>query len=151
MTTRTVPSHRAPAHTSTTGTMTSRKIPARRADAGNAVAEFVLVAALLSLVFAAVLQIVLAIHVRNTVTDSALAGARHASLVGHTPDQGAEVARELITTAISPSYAEDITVSEDHEAGLVTVTIRTPVPVVGFLGPSGVWELRGRALMEDPS
>lgn len=123
----------------------------RRADAGNAVAEFVLVAGLLSLVFAAVLQIVLAIHVRNTVTDSALAGARHAGLVGHTPDDGAAVARELISTALSPRFAEDITASHDREAGLITVTVRSPVPVVGLLGPSGVWELSGRALAEDPT
>ncbi|HLS33802.1 MAG TPA: TadE/TadG family type IV pilus assembly protein, partial [Brevibacterium sp.] len=76
----------------------------RRADDGSAVAEFVMVSALLTLVFAAVLQIGLAMHVRNTVVDSAIAGARVAAAADRTTADGAQHTALLISTALSSAY-----------------------------------------------
>lgn len=111
-----------------------------------------MVSALLTLVFAAVLQIGLAMHVRNTVVDSAIAGARIAAAADRTTDDGAKHTALLISTALSSSYADDVrvTTSPAGPHTLVTVTVRTPVPVAGLVGPDDMWELQGRALVEDP-
>ncbi|MFC5426373.1 TadE/TadG family type IV pilus assembly protein [Brevibacterium otitidis] len=123
----------------------------RRSDAGVAVAEFVMVSALLSLVFLAVIQLGLALHVRNTVIDSAVAGARLAARPDATGQQGAELTAQLISTSVSSRYADRIEVDYGRHSGedIVTVTVTTPVPVIGLLGPTGTWELSGRALVED--
>lgn len=125
----------------------------RPGDDGSAVAEFVMVSALLALVFAAVLQIGLAMHVRNTVVDSAIAGARIAAAADRTEEDGAQHTALLVSTAIGARYAEDIavTTSPSGPQTLITVTVRTPIPVIGLVGPSGVWELQGRAFAEDPA
>lgn len=125
----------------------------RPGDDGSAVAEFVMVSALLTLVFAAVLQIGLAMHVRNTVVDSAIAGARIAAAADRTEEDGAQHTALLISTAIGPDFAEDIEVTSAPSGPqtLITVTVRTPVPVVGLVGPADAWQLQGRALAEDPA
>lgn len=124
----------------------------RRSDEGSAVAEFTLVSSLLSLVFVSLLQLGLAMHVRNTVVDSAIAGARIAAAADRTPEDGAAHTADLIGAAVSESYARDVTVSEGSgpSGRMLTVTVRIPVPVLGLLGPVGSWELTGRALAEDP-
>lgn len=122
-----------------------------RPDSGSAVAEFVMVSALLALVFAALLQIGLALHVRNTVVDSAIAGARMAAAVDRTEADGARHTAALIAAAVDERYAQDIRV-DTAQAGpqeLITVTVRVPVPVVGFAGVGQTWELTGRAFAED--
>ena len=83
---------------------------ALRRDAGSAVAEFVLVSALLALVFAALLQIGLALHVRNTVVDSAIAGARMAAAADRSEADGAQHTATLIAAAVNERYAQDIRV-----------------------------------------
>lgn len=129
-----------------------QRAPATRADAGSAAAEFVLVSALLALVFASVVQLGLAMHVRNTVVDSAIAGARIAAAADRSHADGAAHTARLIRAAVSERYARDITVAEASHTGggIVTVTVRTPVPMFGLLSPAGTWELSGRALTEDP-
>ena len=127
--------------------------PDRRSDSGSAVAEFVLVSALLSLVFAALLQIGLALHVRNTVVDSAIAGARMAAAADRTEADGAQHTATLIAAAVHERYAQDIRVdsSPSGPQTLITVTVRVPVPVVGFASTGQTWELTGRAFAEDPA
>lgn len=122
-----------------------------RRDAGSAIAEFVLVSALLSLVFASVLQLGLALHVRNTVTDSAVAGARQAALADQQATDGIALTRELISASIGSGYADDIIVTDNDVAGsrIIEVTVTTPVPVFGLIGPQQVWRLSGRAIAED--
>lgn len=124
----------------------------RRADTGSAVAEFVLVSALLAFVCAAVLQIGLALHVRNTVVDSAIAGARIAAAADRTEADGAQHTATLISAAVSDRFAQDIRVhsTESGAQTLITVTVRVPIPVVGLVGAGQTWELQGRAFAEDP-
>lgn len=122
-----------------------------RGDSGSAVAEFTLVGALLSLVFASVLQLGFALHVRSTVTDAAIVGARAAAAADRSFADGAAVTADLIAAGIGESYAEEISVAS-HDVGgaeVITVTVSAPIPVLGLLGPQGAWELRGRALAED--
>ncbi|WP_366933859.1 TadE/TadG family type IV pilus assembly protein [Brevibacterium renqingii] len=120
-------------------------------DSGSAVAEFVLVASLLALILAGALQIGLVIHVRNTVIDSAIAGARQASLADQSPRDGQRLTADLIRVSVGERYAQKVTVSTSQRGGaeIVEVRVRAPLPVLGLWGPAEVWDLRGRSLVED--
>ena len=122
-----------------------------RSDAGSAVAEFALIASLLALILAGALQIGLVIHVRNTVIDSAIAGARQASLADQTPRDGQKLTRDLIRVSVGERYAQKVTVSTSQhgDVEIVEVQVTTPLPVLGLWGPAEVWDLRGRSIVED--
>ncbi len=80
-----------------------------REDAGSAVAEFAMVGALLTVLTLSVIQLALALHIRNTVLDAAAEGARFAALADSSLSEGAARSRDLISTAIGPGYAADVT------------------------------------------
>ncbi|MEY8569176.1 TadE/TadG family type IV pilus assembly protein [Brevibacterium linens] len=122
-----------------------------RSDSGSAVAEFALIASLLALILAGALQIGLVIHVRNTVIDSAIAGARQASLADQTPRDGQKLTRDLIRVSVGERYAQKVTVSTSQRGAveIVEVRVATPLPVLGLWGPAEVWDLRGRSIVED--
>jgi hypothetical protein len=119
-------------------------------DAGSAPAEFVMVAALLTVLTLGVLQLGVALLVRNTVLDAAAEGARFGALADNTPADGAIRARELISTAIGSDYARDVRVATGQWRGhpAVTVTVRTTLPVLGLLGIGGGLEVAGHAARE---
>lgn len=124
---------------------------APRSDSGSAIAEFTLIGSLLALVLAGTLQIGLVIHVRNTVIDSAIAGARQASLADQSMADGKRLASELITVSVGERYAQSITVTtaQRGQDNVVEVRVRTPLPVLGLWGPAEVWDLSGRSIVED--
>jgi hypothetical protein len=119
-------------------------------DRGSAPAEFVMVAGLLTLVTLSVLQLGLALHVRNTVLDAAAEGARYGSLADNTLDDGVGRTRDLITTALGPGYARDVTASVADYLGhpAATITVRTPLPLLGLVGIDGGLEVHGHAPLE---
>lgn len=121
-----------------------------RDDSGSAAAEFVMVSALLVALALGVLQVGIALHVRNTVVDAAAEGARFGALADRTPAEGAERASQLITMAIGPSYADDVTASTTTFLGhaSVVVRVRTPLPVLALWGPEAVLEVEGHAAIE---
>ena len=121
-----------------------------RDDSGSAVVEFTLVGVLLTILTLAVIQLGLALHVRNTVQDAAAEGARFAALADNVPADGVTRARTLITEAIGADYAGDVTVGTGEWMGhpAVTVTVRTTLPVVGLLGVGGGLEVTGHAAIE---
>jgi hypothetical protein len=102
--------------------------------------------------FAAVLQLAIAQHVRNTLVDCAAEGARYAALAGHVPSDGAERTRMLVEQALSAAYAGDVTAVRTTVDGVdvVDVTVSSPLPVVGLLGPGGRLTVHGHALEENP-
>jgi hypothetical protein len=119
-------------------------------DAGSAIAEFVMVSALLTLLTLSVLQLGLALLVRNTVLDAAAEGARFASLADNTPADGIARTVDLISVAIGPTYACDVTATSGTYLGhpAVVITVRAPLPVVGLMGlPEGL-EVSGHAAVE---
>ena len=124
---------------------------AYRSERGSAVADFAFVASLLTLLVAALLQLVLALHVRNVLTDAAGEGARRAALAGGSVAEAQSRVREVVGAAISPTYAQDVTVVRvDTPRGrLVEVTIRAPLPVIALLGPSGGLSVQGHAIDEE--
>ena len=121
-----------------------------RDETGSAVAEFVLVGILLAMVTLTVLQLGLALLVRNTVLDAASEGARFGSLVGNTAADGAQRTADLITTALGPGYASDVTAATADVFGGpgVVVTVRAPLPLIGLLGLDGGLEVSGHAALE---
>lgn len=123
-----------------------------RDERGSAVVDFALVGGLVTLVFAGVLQLTLAQHVRNTLVDCAAEGARYAALADRTPEDGIERTRLLIDGALSSAYAQDVTARRTVVDSLDVVEVRVvaPLPVAGLLGPAGSLTVAGHALVEGP-
>lgn len=121
-----------------------------RDDRGSAVVEFTLVGILLTVLVLGVLQLGIALHVRNTVLDAAAEGARFGALADNTPADGVQRTRALITEAIGADYAGDIDVATGSWQGhpAVTVTVHTTLPVIGLLGIGGALEVAGHAAIE---
>lgn len=123
-----------------------------RQDRGSAIVEFTLVGVLLTVLFLGLLQLGLALHVRNTLEASAAEGARYAANADRTPEDGAAVTRQLIRDSLADRFAADVTGGFDTADGLPTVyvEVRATLPVVGLLGPPRGIRVRGHALDEQP-
>lgn len=121
-----------------------------RSDSGAAVVEFVLVSALLVTLFMAVVQLGLALHVRNTVVAAAAEGARYGANADRGPDDAAARAREVIDESLSERFEGDVTAGFEDVDGVPTiyVEVRTTLPLVGWLGPSRALVARGHAVDE---
>jgi Flp pilus assembly protein TadG len=121
-----------------------------RDERGSAVAEFTLVGVLLTVLALAVVQLALALHVRNTILDAAAEGARFAALAGSSADEGVARTKDLIGAAISPEYAQDVTAGSTSIGGVpsIEVTVRATLPVVGLLGLQRGLEVSGHAAIE---
>lgn len=100
--------------------------------------------------FLSVVQVALAVHVRSLATDAAAEGARVAARADRTPADGVARTRALLAEALTGAYARDVTAARTTLDGVAVteVTVRTPLPVVGLLGPGGTLTVRGHALEE---
>jgi Flp pilus assembly protein TadG len=119
-------------------------------DRGSAVVEFTLVGILLTFLFLAVLQLGLALHVRNTLVASAAEGARYGANADRDPAQGAAITRQLIRESLSDSFADGVTSGIETVDGFQTVYVQVDatLPLVGLLGPPRSIRVRGHALEE---
>ncbi len=123
-----------------------------RDDSGAAVVDFTLTSGLVALMFVAVLQLGVALHIRSTLVSCAAEGARYGARMESTPEQGAERTRDLITRSLPDRYAEGVeagTAVTDDGVQVVVVTVDAPVPVLGPLGPDGSLSVTGRAFSEE--
>ena len=109
-----------------------------------------MVAALLCILALSVMQLGLALLVRNTVVDAAAEGARFGALADNSPADGIDRARSLITVALGPAYARDISASTGSYLGhpAVIVTVHAPLPLIGLAGPDNSLEVSGHAAIE---
>jgi hypothetical protein len=109
-----------------------------------------MVGALLTLLTLSVLQLGLALHVRNTVLDAASEGARYAALADNGLADGAERTRDLISAAIGSQYARHVTASYGQYLGhpSAVIRVRAPLPLVGLLGLENGVEVLGHAPLE---
>ncbi|WP_138442520.1 TadE family protein [Sinomonas susongensis] len=117
-------------------------------ESGSAPAEFVLVGSFLTVLFLAIVQLTLVLHVRNTLVDAASSGARYGALADRGPMDGSGRAAELAAAALGPSFASDVTAARivsPEGAPLLEVRVRAPLPLVGFAGPPRVLEVAGHA------
>ena len=117
---------------------------------GSAVVDFVLVGALLTLFFLAIVQLALVLHVRNTLIDAAASGARYGTLADRSAADARERTAQLIGVALTPEFARDVGTMETSYAGIRTleVTVRAPLPVIGLIGPGGLLEVKGHAAVQ---
>ncbi len=113
--------------------------------------EFVLVGALLTVLTLGVMQLGLALHVRNTVVDAAAEGARYAALADNTLTDGVRRTQQLIRAAIGAGYADDVRAAYDNYLGhpAATITVRTPLPLLGLVGIDSGLEVSGHAAVEE--
>lgn len=120
-------------------------------ERGSAVVDFVLVGALLTMFFLAIIQLALVLHVRNTLIDAAASGARYGALADRSAADARQRTEELIGTALNASFAQDIQTREVTFHGLRTleVTVRAPMPVVGLIGPRDLLEVKGHAAINN--
>jgi Flp pilus assembly protein TadG len=121
-----------------------------RREGGSAIAEFAMVSALVTVLSLAVLQVGLALYVRNVLIACASEGARLAAREDAGTHDGVDRTRDLIGASLSAHFAERVTVAVTDEGGLRVVTVRVvaPLPVMGLLGLDGRVEVVGRAFAE---
>ena len=106
--------------------------------------------ALLTVLTLGVLQLGLAIYVRNVVHDAAVEGAYHAALADTSLAEGAARTRGIVARTVGEGYASDVAVTQVGVGGAATVvvTVRTTLPLVGLLGAPRALEVTARAPAE---
>ncbi len=113
--------------------------------------EFALVTPLLLLVALAVLQVILALHVRSTLTAAAAEGARAGALAGAGMAIAESRTRDVLADALGGDAAQDIVASRTRLEGVevVRVSITARLPLLGTLGPTAL-TVEGHAVAEQP-
>lgn len=119
-------------------------------DDGSSPVEFVLVGTLLTLLTLAVLQIGVAVYVRNVIHDAAVEGAYHGALADVTPAEGAARAASLIATAVGDSLDAQVSAAsvDGSDGPEVEVTVIATLPLVGLLGIPAAMEVTAHAPRE---
>lgn len=120
-----------------------------KSERGNASVEFALVAPLLMLVALAVLQLMLAIHVRTVITSAAIEGARVAALVDGDLTRAESRTRSILESNIAGTAVQSISASRVTEGDneMFAVVVDVELPLIGFYGPTSM-KLIGHALAE---
>jgi len=129
-----------------------RSTTAADRERGSAIAEFVMVAALLLFVAMGVFQLGLALYVRNTLISAASEGARYGARADAQAGDGVARTKALITTSLSASFAQDVSAARSLTASgvrVVEVRVTAPLPVIGPIGPAGGLTVSGRAFSEE--
>ncbi len=132
--------------------MSTGALRRRRSEDGSAVVDFVMVLLILLPMFAALLQLSLVLHVRNTLSSAAAEGARRAAVVGATPEDGQAEAVEMIRGTLNEKYAKHVKVEDTTIGGAPAykVVILADVPALGLGGPAIHLEVSGNAIIESP-
>lgn len=122
----------------------------RAGDRGSAVVDFALVGGLLTLLFAAVLQLGIALYVHNMLVSCAAEGARAAARADRDPAQAVDQTRALVAETLTPAYAEDVSAEQVSVGGVQAIVVRVhaPLPLFGLFGPARVLHATGHAFAE---
>jgi Flp pilus assembly protein TadG len=121
-----------------------------RSDAGAAVVDFVLVSVVLLGLFLGVVQLGVALHVRNTLVAAAAEGARFGANADRSAVDGELRTRDLVSASLSSGMVQEVAAGYEDVAGTSTVVveIRARLPLVGLLGPARGLVVRGHAFAE---
>ena len=119
-------------------------------ERGSAVAEFVLVMALLTPLVLGIVHLGLVLHVRNTLTAAASDGARAGAPFGATPMDAVERSRALVREALADRFARDVSARRSTVRGVpaIKVVIAAEVPALGLFGPAVRFTVTGHAVTE---
>ncbi len=120
-----------------------------RDDSGSAVVEFALVTPLLLIVVLAIVQVILALHVRTTLTAAAAEGARAAALAGSSLVVGERRTQEVLNDALGGQAATGISARyvSVGTSPAIQVQVTARLPLIGLLGPETL-VVEGHALAE---
>jgi len=83
-----------------------------------------MVSGLLCLLFLAVFQLGLALHIRNTLISCASEGARYGARANATPQDGVARARQLIRASLTDRYADNVTATTTTVDGIQVIRHR---------------------------
>lgn len=121
----------------------------REDERGSSPVEFVLVGTLLTLLTLAVLQLGVAVYVRNVVHDAAVEGAYYGALADTSAIDGAARTQRLIQAAVAGLDAE-VTARETTATGApaIEVTVVATLPLIGLVGWPGALEVSAHAPAE---
>jgi len=121
-------------------------------DRGSAPVEFALVSVLVVALLLAVLQLGLALHVRNTLEAAASDGARYGAAAGRRPADAAARTRALAREALSSRFADQVDARTESVDGLpvMVVEVRGRLPVLGLWAPVAALDVRAHAVLEQP-
>lgn len=119
-------------------------------ERGNATAEFVMVSALVVLLFLGVLQVAFALFTHNVLQDAASQGARYGAMLDKTPADGEERTYDLLYSVLPRHYSATVTSSVTQWQGVdaVQITVVAPVPLLGPFGVAAQWEVSGHAVVQ---
>lgn len=119
-------------------------------ERGSSPVEFVLVGMVLTVLTLAVIQLGLAVYVRNIVHDAAVEGAYHAALADTELDAGASRAVEIVTRTVGDDFVQRAHAYETHALGhpAVEVTLVATFPLLGLWGIAEGWEVTAHAPLE---
>jgi len=122
-----------------------------REERGSAVVEFALVAPLLLFVALAVLQVILALHVRSSLTSAAAEGARAGALAQSSTAAAERRTRDILRDVIGGDTVSAVQASRQRVNGLGVIEVRVTarLPLVGLLGPTAM-TVEGHAVQEGP-
>lgn len=128
----------------------SRAPRAGRSERGSAVVDFVMILVILLPMFAALFQLALVLHVRNTLSSAAAEGARVAAVVGATPEDGTTKTAQQILGTLNEKYAQRIAIEETTVGGVPAyeIVVTAQVPALGLGGPAIEIEASGNAIIE---
>jgi len=108
-----------------------RHFPGRAYEAGQALAEFAVIALVLFLIVLGIIDLSRAVYAQNLITDAACAGARYAAV--HPGDvHGVEAAARRMLIGIEPS-AVSVTLTEHPASSEVQVDVAYTFHPVSFL------------------
>lgn len=119
-------------------------------DRGSSTVEFVLVGTLLTLLTLGVLQLALAVYIRNVVHDAAVEGAYFGALADTGAGAGAARTAQLISVAVGDGISAQVAAeATDSVRGQeVEVRVVATLPLVGLLGVPAGMEVTARAPRE---
>lgn len=120
-------------------------------ERGNVTAEFVMVSALVLMLFGVVLQIAFALYARNIMLDAASAGARYGTLLDRTESEGRTRTEEIIAGGLPDIYQTTVSSSAVTVNGVDAIEIRVQgtLPVVGPFGFDQGIEVSGHAIVQE--
>ena len=123
---------------------------ARSDERGSAVVDFVLVLLVLLPLVLGILQVALALHVRNTLASAAAEGARHAAVAGSSAPAGQAKVQELVSGALSADFVRSVSVRPALVGGApgYEAVVTADVGLLGFGGAGVPVRVSGHAVAE---
>lgn len=117
---------------------------------GSSAVEFVLVGTLLTALTVLVLQIGVALYVRNIVHDAAMEGAQGAARADAVPSDAEDTVRSTAAIAVGGDLIQKVTTrhTDRFGASAVEVSVVATLPLIGVIGVPSSMEVTAYAPLE---